>query len=113
MRIHWASGHHPFDPPWINVDFFAYDGVGLIADLLREIPAEIQNIEISYVGHFLEHLTPEEGVDFLRRVRARTQPDGQLVIVGPDVGKSQNLYDQGLLPLELLESTKLVSLHKI
>lgn len=107
MKVHFASGTHPF-PGWTNVDAFEWPGchIDLVADLLGELPKQLVDIEIAYVGHFLEHLTPEEGVAFLEKVRERTSPGGQLVIVGPDAVKGQTWFDEGRLPKELLSAIK-------
>lgn len=107
MKVHFASGTHPFKG-WTNVDAFEWPGcqVDLVADLLGEFPSQLEDIETAYVGHFLEHLTPEEGVEFLSKVRERMIPAGQLVIVGPDAIKGQTWFDQGRIPKSLLTTIK-------
>lgn len=99
MRVHFASGDHPFPAPWRNVD---YHGGDQTADLLGELPPNLTGIEWAYVGHFLEHLTPQEGIDFLTRVHARTRPGGRLLVVGPDVAKGREWFACGRISADLL-----------
>lgn len=100
MRVHFASGYHPFPPPWLNVDF--HDCGDQQVNLLEEFPDNLSGITWAYVGHFLEHLTVAEGVVFLRRVRASMATDGALIVVGPDVGKGRAWFEQGRIGDDLL-----------
>jgi hypothetical protein len=106
MKVHFASGTHPFGSDWVNVDALNFPGVDLIVDLLSPFPDDLVGIDTAYVGHFLEHLTIEEGTDFLCRVQERMSVGGQLVIVGPDVDKAQRWFDAGKIPADLLAATK-------
>lgn len=99
MRVHFASGEHPFPQPWWNVDYSEGDQQ---ADLLRELPENLRGIATAYVGHFLEHLTPDEGVKFLIRVRERMAPKGRLIVIGPDVEKGRALHARGRINDDLL-----------
>lgn len=92
MLVHFAAGVHPFPRPWWNVD---YAGGDQFADLLDPLPRNLTGIDWAYVGHFLEHLTPAEGVEFLGRVRERMSPGGRVVVIGPDVDKGQEWYEHG------------------
>lgn len=103
MRVHFASGTHPFPAPWHNVD---YHGGDQTADLLQDFPANLDNIEWAYVGHFLEHVTPDEAVIFLKRVASRMRPGGRLMVVGPDAAKGQAWYDAGRINADLLYAIK-------
>lgn len=102
MKIHFASGTHPFSDGWLNVDALRFDGVDEIVDLLSDFPPFLTDIDTSYVGHFLEHLTVAEGVEFLSRVKERTKPGGKLVVVGPDVDKARDWFNRGLIGADLL-----------
>lgn len=99
MRVHFASGEHPFPAPWWNVDYLEGDQR---ADLLDELPDNLVDIERAYVGHFLEHLTVREGVSFLTRVRKRMAPRGRLIVIGPDVVRGKEHYARGLIDADLL-----------
>lgn len=95
MKVHYASGTHPF-PEWLNVDYEA--GADIQTDLLQwPWPQRISGVRDSYVGHFLEHLTRDEGVQFLTRVRLRSLPGARLTVVGPDVVKAQQWVSRGAM----------------
>ena len=104
MRVQFASGEHCFPSPWWNIDYNTKADQKV--DLLEPLPENLQEIQWAYIGHFLEHLTPDEGVDFLVRVRERMIPGGTIVIVGPDAVKGQRWYDQGRIPRFLLDAIK-------
>lgn len=99
MKVHFASGEHPFPRPWWNVDYTEGDQQ---ANLLQELPENLRGIKTAYVGHFLEHLTPDEGVKFLIRVRERMAPKGRLIVIGPDVEKGRALHARGQISDDLL-----------
>lgn len=105
MRVHFASGTHPFDG-WTNVDALDFPGVNIKMNLLEPFSDEIANIEIAYIGHFLEHLTHEECVSFLTNVREKMAPGGSLIIIGPDVEKSTVWFNSGRMPKELYDTTQ-------
>lgn len=101
MKVHYASGTHPF-PGWVNVDYSV--DADLQVDLLSDHwGREIQAVSDSYVGHFLEHLTRAEGVEFLRKVRGRSVPGGRLTVVGPDVVKGLRWLQQGAISREFFQ----------
>lgn len=107
MKIHFAAGVHAtkFSPRhgWWNVDFTLGPGVQQRVNLLADDwPENLQDIEVAYVGHFLEHLWPDEAVAFLEQVRKRMAPGGVLVVVGPDAIKGRAMYDRGQIPASLL-----------
>lgn len=102
MKVHYASGTHPFDG-WLNVDYSTR------ADLkvnLLEWPwdQQISAVHDAYVGHFLEHLTREEGVEFLRRARSRSIPGARMTVVGPDVVKAARWLSRGAMTQQFFEN---------
>lgn len=104
MKVHYASGTHPF-PGWVNVDYEM--GGEIQADLLSwPWPDEIRGVHDAYVGHFLEHLTRQEGVEFLRRALERSAPGARLTVVGPDVVKALRWYNNGAMTLRLLNAVR-------
>lgn len=100
MKVHFASGTHKFQKPWHNVDWSV--AADQKVNLLDEFPGNLNHIEWAYVGHFLEHITPDEGVLFLRRVRERMQHRGRIVVVGPDINKGRAMHERGRLPDHLM-----------
>lgn len=100
MKVHFASGTHPFQKPWHNVDWSV--AADQKVNLLDEFPPNLEDIELAYVGHFMEHITPDEGTLFLRRVRERMQHGGRIVVVGPDVDKGREMHARGRIPDHLM-----------
>lgn len=103
MLVHFASGTHPFKKPWVNVDMYA-ERAQVQADLTKPLHPSLAGIEIAYVGHFLEHIDPEDGMRFLTRVRRRMVPGGRLVVVGPDVEKAHDMALRGRIPWSIYEA---------
>lgn len=102
MKVHYASGTHPFEG-WLNVDYSTK------ADLkvnLLEWPwdQQISAVHDAYVGHFLEHLTRQEGVEFLRRARMRCLPGARMTVVGPDVVKAARWLSRGAMTRRFFEN---------
>jgi len=105
MIVNFASGTHPFPAPWWNVDLNDHPGVDLRVDLLAGLSGLV-DIETAYVGHFIEHLLPHEAREFLTRVGRAMRPDGQIVVVSPDVHKAISLHEGGLLSDDLLRAIR-------
>lgn len=102
MKVHYASGTHPF-PGWVNVDY--EPGGEIQTDLLSwPWPEEISAVHDAYVGHFLEHLTRQEGVEFLVRARTRSIPGARMTVVGPDVVKAHQWVNRGAMTQRFLAS---------
>jgi hypothetical protein len=103
MRVHFASGEHPFPDPWLNVDRGAHwPQLDQTVDLLGPLPGNLDGIEWAYIGHFLEHITPDEGTDLLKRIRERMAPGGRLMVVGPDAAKGEAWHAAGRIGDDLL-----------
>jgi len=100
VRVHFAAGEHPFPTPWHNVDY--RPPCDQQVDLLKPLPKNLTGIEWAYVGHFLEHITPTEGVTLLRRIRARMAPEGRLLVVGPDIEKGRRMHAANQIPDDML-----------
>ncbi len=88
MKLNIGCGEYPA-VGWTNLDIHrdgpAPDLVGTIFD----IPVPDGSCEKVYCGHVLEHLPLADiprGLDEVRRVLA---PDGELLIVGPDLTRAE------------------------
>lgn len=106
MKVHFASGTHPFKKPWHNVDYWAEaPGVDQAVDLLApDWPENLTGIKDAYVGHFLEHLYPAEGVAFLTHLRTTMTPGARLTVVGPDAEKGHAWFKAGKFGREMLDA---------
>lgn len=101
MRVNLGSGDLPA-PGWVNVDHGTPHPHDIDADLTGPLPPELAGIEYAYAGHVLEHLTPEQVIALLERLRERMVPGGQLMAVGPDVNRARAMHARGELDDEWL-----------
>ncbi len=84
-RLHLACGRVHLDG-WVNIDENPGPAVDLTWDLRLGVPGRDGSAEIVYCEHFLEHLSPSDGVAFLRDCRRVLRPGGTLRIAMPSLG---------------------------
>src|ERR1700751_4968643 len=72
-HVHIGSGPNLL-AGWINVDLNPVPGLDFALDVRRGLPFE--NVSLLFAEHFLEHLTLEEGLAFLRECRRVLKPNG-------------------------------------
>lgn len=91
---------------WINIDKCLMPWTAehpeieyMRQDVRDHLPFADNSIEEIMACHFLEHLTYEEGDDFLRECHRALRPGGKLYIIVPDFEYmvAQYLHDQGQL----------------
>jgi predicted SAM-dependent methyltransferase len=91
-RLHLACGTVHL-PGWINID---RDPVSTIVDvswdLRRPLPIADNSAELVHHEHFLEHLTPSDGVALLRECRRLLMPGGVLRVAMPDLTECVRQY---------------------
>lgn len=110
-KLHMGCGRNVL-PGWLNLDLEpAVDGV-IAWDMRYRLPLEDGSAVLIHNEHFLEHLTPDEGLDFLRECRRLLAPDGVLRIAMPDLHELVRKYweedwrDQPVIKLHHLEWIK-------
>src|SRR5258708_18891251 len=81
-RVHIGSGPNLL-PGWINVDLNPVPGLDFALDVRKGLPFE--NISLLFAEHFLEHLTLEEGLAFLKECRPVMKPDCGLPLSTPNL----------------------------
>jgi predicted SAM-dependent methyltransferase len=81
-RLHLGCGPQVL-PGWVNVDLEYHPGVDLVHDVRDGLPFE--GVEYIFAEHFLEHLTYDEGVRFLRECRASLTDGGVLRLSTPNL----------------------------
>ena len=103
-RLHIGCGTQAI-PGWINVDNQNLSGVDRIIDVRNGLP--FSRVEAIFAEHFLEHLTLDDGLNFLREARRVLDPAGLIRIstpnldwvylthyrTGPSVGDEDALHD--------------------
>ena len=82
VQLHLGSGPVTL-PGWINIDNLPYPGVDLVWDLARGIP--LRDAKYVFAEHFIEHLTFDQAVQFVRNCRAALRDDGILRLSTPNL----------------------------
>jgi predicted SAM-dependent methyltransferase len=81
-RLHIGAGRESI-PGWINIDNQGLAGVDQVLDVRQGLPfADVASI---YAEHFLEHLSLDEGISFLRECRRVLRPEGVLRLSTPNL----------------------------
>ena len=68
---------------WTNVDIESNPGVDLILDVRHGLP--FRDATHIYAEHFLEHLSYDDGIAFLKECRRVLRPDGVLRLSTPNL----------------------------
>ena len=81
--LHIGCGETYFDG-WINIDIDS-DISDLNHDVRKSLPYEDNSADFIYHEHFIEHLTSEEGVVFLKETHRILKKNGIMRIATPDL----------------------------
>ena len=81
-RLHVGCGQEAI-PGWINVDIRALPGVDRVVDVTQGLP--FSDLDAIYAEHFLEHLSLEQGLAFLRECRRALADPGVLRLSTPNL----------------------------
>lgn len=82
MRLNVGSGPVPLEG-YVNLDMAQSPEVDILARA-PSLPFLDGAFEEIYAGHFLEHLTMEEGIEFIAECQRCLEPFGRLALVVPD-----------------------------
>lgn len=76
LRLHLGCGPD-IRPGWVNIDLRDVDHPDFLhADLTQPLPEHIQDVELVYSSHFLEHLTKTECSAIVQTVKSRMRSGG-------------------------------------
>jgi predicted SAM-dependent methyltransferase len=81
-RLHVGCGRSAI-PGWVNVDLFDMPGVDRVLDVSEGLP--FADVSFIFAEHFLEHLSLQEGLAFLRGCRRVLAPAGVLRLSTPNL----------------------------
>lgn len=95
MKLNIGCGEF-YAQGWTNVDVESNDKVhpDVVASATA-LPFRNGVCEAVYMGHVLEHLTPDDAVRALVEAHRVLQAGGTLMIVGPDVFKARDMVTNG------------------
>jgi predicted SAM-dependent methyltransferase len=81
---------------WVNVDHAGSPHrKDETVDLTGILPWKPGSITHVYAGHVLEHLTIQQALDLLERLHPLMASGGDIMVVGPDVGKAEAMVAAG------------------
>ena len=81
-----SSGEH-YCPGWVNFDLLPQTHLDLRADLFA-LPFPDETFAKVYAGHTLEHIAWGDIPNALVELRRVMTPDGELMVVGPDIERA-------------------------
>lgn len=96
MKLNWGCGPHRAPAPWHNIDVVRLGDIqpDEVVEARLPLPFEEGSCERIYLGHMLEHW-PWGGVKaLLEEARRLLAPEGELMVVGPDVYRTLRLWQK-------------------
>ena len=81
-RLHIGCGPQVLDG-WTNVDNQPYPGIDCVLDVTLGLP--FTDVEYIFAEHFIEHLSYDDALNFLRECRRVLAPDGVLRLTTPNL----------------------------
>ena len=81
-RLHVGSGPLVREG-WTNIDLEHHPGVAFVLDVRDGLPFE--DVSYIYAEHFIEHLTSDEGLRFLKECRAALNANGVIRLSTPNL----------------------------
>lgn len=104
MRINVGCGEFKAPYPWVNIDHHEPYKADITADVFN-LPDTVHDVEMAYLGHFLEHIPEARVEEALRAIKERMVTGGNICIVGPDVDRAAKMYKDGLISKPELMAT--------
>ena len=83
MKLHLGSGKIRLNG-WLNVDLEAPEA-DLHLDLRNPLPFESESVEYIFNEHFIEHITREEAISFLKECNRILKPNGVIRLSTPNL----------------------------
>lgn len=81
---------------WTNVRFAIVPRPNtkhiLVRDIRKGLPYPNQGFDVVYCNHVMEHLTPDEGIAFLKELKRVLKSTGRLRLVVPDLERAARDY---------------------
>lgn len=85
MKLEIAAGDNPqTGASWLKHDFRNLPGIDIICDW-RGLVMLADDVREIYCRHFLEHLSPDEGIEFLSICHLILRKGGKITIICPNM----------------------------
>jgi SAM-dependent methyltransferase len=97
---HYAEG-------WVNTDVWENSETkpDVLVEPNKPYPYEDNTFDAVLLSHVLEHIRWEEVPVFIAEMSRVAKPGAPILIICPDVFKTIHLWNMGMLPWDLVEST--------
>jgi hypothetical protein len=109
--VSWLNvgcGTHRAPAPWINLDYHENEDTrpDVVTTPWDPFPFADHNAERVLLSHVLEHMTMEELPPFFSHLRGTLDHAvGEVLVIGPDIYRTLDLWKAGSEPTALLRST--------
>lgn len=106
MKLNAGCGTHYADG-WVNVDVWVDDQTmpDVVAVSGKPYPFEDSSATHIFLGHVIEHMPWPDVPAFITDMVRVAEPGAPLLIVGPDVMRTIQLWHEGKEPWYMVEST--------
>lgn len=96
---HYAKG-------WVNTDVWENEETrpDVLVTPKQPYPFEDNSFDAVFLGHVLEHIDWPSVPEFLRDISRIAKPDAPILVVGPDVYRTVQLWRDGRQPWWLVEA---------
>jgi predicted SAM-dependent methyltransferase len=84
VMLHIGSGRN-YKDGWINIDSSARVKNDILHDLSKGIPFPDSSVDYIFNEHFIEHLSYEDGLEFMKGSYRALKPGGVIRIACPDL----------------------------
>jgi predicted SAM-dependent methyltransferase len=106
LKVNVASFVTMFHHGWINMDIINLEQYAQInqykfhcQDCRNPLPFADETVDLMYSGHFLEHLTYDEGRNFLKECKRVMKPGATIRLIVPDAELLINKYKENDLDM--------------
>jgi predicted SAM-dependent methyltransferase len=94
IKLHLAGGKH-YLPGWVNVDLGRVRKKDLTLDLTKQLPYQDNSVDFIFSEHFIEHLSYEQGISFLKECYRILKAGGVMRTSTPSLEWLLNQYYHG------------------
>jgi len=92
MKLNVGCGQYPIrEPGWINLDRLPYGDI--VCKVVDTLPFKSNVFDEIYAGHFIEHLSIDNAISFLKECHRCLKLNSRLVITIPDYIKIFQQFD--------------------
>src|SRR3954465_1592283 len=104
MRVNLGCGQ-AYLAGWVNVDAYPEVKADIYSDAVDFVRDHGHEVDEIYMGHFLEHLMPQDARAVLSLMVDRLPPGATVSAVTPDMREIFRAYDRGEISNDMLNAS--------